>query len=170
MIFVIRVQVHFYLTHFRKSYSHHYLPFTAKNTVISLIFWCGNFVEGHSRGARNHTEIVPFHKIPLQEIRLNYGIFRSGCWTLSPSQISDMQQEQYEPGENLSSRFVKISYAVMITTTPQRHDAALNFDSKHPMIGCLNIKVNIKVSPLQFFYIHYCTFTLFLPQCTKLDF
>ena len=46
-------------------------------------------------------------------------------------------------------RFVKRSCAVMITTTPKCHITALGFDSKHHMIGCLDIKE----SPLQFSFI-----------------
>ena len=54
----------------------------------------------------------------------------------------------------------------MKTTTPLRDSIALGSDSKYPMIGCLEIKV----SPSQIFYIRYCTYTLFLPLCTKLEF
>ena len=43
------------------------------------------------------------------------------CQRYSSSQISNMPRAGFEPIQNLSSGFVKWSYAVVITTTPWRH-------------------------------------------------
>ena len=46
---------------------------------------------------------------------------RNHCQKSSPSQISDMPRERFEPVQNLSSGFVEWSYPVMITTIPRHH-------------------------------------------------
>ena len=75
--------------------SHKAITFTAKNTVISLISWYGNFVERHSfrivSGDSPETmrKLCLSTKFPYQEIRWNYGFFRSGLGiTLSVTPLS----------------------------------------------------------------------------------
>ena len=43
------------------------------------------------------------------------------CQGFLPSQISDMPRAGFEATENLNSRFVEWSFAVVITTTPRHH-------------------------------------------------
>ena len=47
------------------------------------------------------------------------------CQRYSPLQISDTSQAGFEPAENLSSDFVELSCAVVVTTTP-RHKKKKN--------------------------------------------
>ena len=58
-----------------------FIDSTAKNPVISPNFLVRKFVERHRfhivSGDSPVAETVPFHKIPHQEIRWNYGIFHS---------------------------------------------------------------------------------------------
>ena len=46
---------------------------------------------------------------------------RAKCCNYSPSQISNTPQVGFEPAQNLSSAFFKLSCADTLTTTP-RHD------------------------------------------------
>ena len=47
---------------------------------------------------------------------------REHCQRSSPSQISDTLRAGFEPAQNLNSSLVKWSCAVVITTTPRRHN------------------------------------------------
>ena len=48
---------------------------------------------------------------------------RDHCQRFSLSQISDTPPAGFEPVQNLSSGLVKLSCAVVIATTPRRHNA-----------------------------------------------
>ena len=47
---------------------------------------------------------------------------RDHCQRSSPSRISDTPRAGFEPAQNLSSGLVEWSCAVVITTTPRRHN------------------------------------------------
>ena len=51
---------------------------------------------------------------------------RDHCQRSSPSRISDTPRAGFEPAQNLSSRFVEWSCAVVITTTPRRQKCYIN--------------------------------------------
>ena len=55
---------------------------------------------------------------------------RDHCQRSSPSRISDTPRAGFEPAQNLSSDLVEWSCAVVITTTPWRHNIMRRFEIK----------------------------------------
>ena len=55
---------------------------------------------------------------------------RDNCQRSSPSRISDTPRAGFEPAQNLSSGLVEWSCAVVITTTPWRHNIMRLFEIK----------------------------------------
>ena len=59
----------------------------------------------------------------------------------SPSRISDMLRAGSEPAQNLSSGFIEWSCAVVITTTPWRHETKDTKTNKLQSPSCLDISI-----------------------------
>ena len=72
---------------------------------------------------------------------------RDHCQRSSPSQISDTPRAGFEPAQDLSSDFVELSCAAVITTTP--HVAAV--------IGKSAV-INIGIKKFSLHEIFYCIF------------
>ena len=60
---------------------------------------------------------------------------RDHCLGSSPLGIFDMPQARFEPAQNLSSDFVELSCAVVITTTPLCHEVVMLFKHKSAYHG-----------------------------------
>ena len=81
---------------------------------------------------------------------------RDHCQRSSPSRISDTPRAGFEPAQNLSSGLVEWSCALVITTTPRRHqDQSLIF-SKPVILSKINRK-STKKSMNKKFHLQYYT-------------
>ena len=70
------------------------------------------------------------------------------CQRSSPSRISDTPRARFEPVQNLSSGLVEWSCAVVITTTPRRHQ------QKKSLWGKIKLSnINLVLSSWNFFYL-----------------
>ena len=64
---------------------------------------------------------------------------RNHCQRSSPSRISDTPRAGFEPAQSLSSDLVKWSCAVVITTTPRRHNV-----TPSPSCVCSYVRTYLK--------------------------
>ena len=83
---------------------------------------------------------------------------RYHCQRSWPSRISDTPRAGFEPAQSLSSGLVEWSCAVVITTTPRRHNSSFYLMKLHLMLSKLikhvtRIKRNVKkLSPIKYLF------------------
>ena len=92
---------------------------------------------------------------------------RDHCQRSSPSQISNTPRAGFKPAQSLSSGLVEWSCAVMITTTPRRHNYVhiIPYYKKH-FLACIKVACGVQMWTKHFVKIVTSFVTVFLLKMT----